>query len=152
MADAKNVLSVIGTVKSRLPDLSIKNGQLIFVQDGNTIALDFNGKRKFYNEIIQIDTEEQRKEILAPIQGAFYFVINTAILWTYQSDWIQITTQPKDVVFIGIELPLLGSEKTLYVNSTSKNISIWNSTKQEYEIVADKTMEITRDEITSLFI
>ena len=152
MADAKNVLSVIGTVKSRLPDLSIKNGQLIFVQDGNTIALDFNGKRKFYNEIIQIDTEEQRKEILAPIQGAFYFVINTAILWTYQSDWIQITTQPKDVVFIGVELPLLGSEKTLYVNSTSKNISIWNSIKQEYEIVADKTMEITRDEITSLFI
>ena len=152
MADAKNVLSVIGTVKSRLPDLSIKNGQLIFVQDGNTIALDFNGKRKFYNEIIQIDTEEQREEILAPIQGAFYFVINTAILWTYQSDWIQITTQPEDVVFIGVELPLLGSEKTLYVNSISKNISIWNSTKQEYEIVADKTMEITRDEITSLFI
>lgn len=152
MADAKNVLSVIGTVKSRLPDLSIKNGQLIFVQDGNTIALDFNGKRKFYNEIIQIDTEEQREEILAPIQGAFYFVINTAILWTYQSDWIQITTQPKDVIFIGVELPLLGSEKTLYVNSTSKNISIWNSIKQEYEIVADKTMEITRDEITSLFI
>ncbi len=152
MADAKNVLSVIGTVKSRLPDLSIKNGQLIFVQDGNTIALDFNGKRKFYNEIIQIDTEEQREEILAPIQGTFYFVINTAILWTYQSDWIQITTQPKDVVFIGVELPLLGSEKTLYVNSTSKNISIWNSTKQEYEIVADKTIEITRDEITSLFI
>lgn len=152
MADAKNVLSVIGTVKSRLPDLSIKNGQLIFVQDGNTIALDFNGKRKFYNEIIQIDTEEQREEILAPIQGAFYFVINTAILWTYQSDWIQITTQPKDVVFIGVELPLLGSEKTLYVNSTNKNISIWNSIKQEYEIVADKTTEITREEITSLFI
>lgn len=151
MADAKNVLSVIGTVKSRLPDLSIKNGQLIFVQDGNTIALDFNGKRKFYNEIIQIDTEEQREEILAPIQGAFYFVINTAILWTYQSDWIQITTQPKDVVFVGVELPLLGSEKTLYVNSTSKNISIWNSTKQKYEIVADKTTEITREEITSLF-
>lgn len=152
MADAKNVLSVIGTVKSRLPDLSIKNGQLIFVQDGNTIALDFNGKRKFYNEIIQIDTEEQREEILAPIQGAFYFVVNTAILWTYQSDWIQITTQPKDVVFIGVELPLLGSEKTLYVNSTNKNISIWNSIKQEYEIVADKTTEITREEITSLFI
>lgn len=151
MADAKNVLSVIGTVKSRLPDLSIKNGQLIFVQDGNTIALDFNGKRKFYNEIIQIDTEEQREEILAPVQGAFYFVINTAILWTYQSDWIQITTQPKDVVFIGVELPLLGSEKTLYVDSTNKNISIWNSTKQEYEIVADKTTEITREEITSLF-
>ena len=61
MTDVKSILSVIGTVKSRLPDLAIKNGQLIFVQDSPTIALDFNGKRTFYNEIITISTEEPQE-------------------------------------------------------------------------------------------
>ena len=48
---ADKMISVIGTVASRLPDLSIKDGQLIFVKDKKKIALDLGGKRTFYNDI-----------------------------------------------------------------------------------------------------
>lgn len=148
---AQTIMSVIGTVKSRLPDLSIKNGQLIFVQDSPTIALDFNGKRTFYNEIVTIPTEEQRQAILAPISGSFYFVIETAILWTYHTSWIQITTSPQDIVFIGTELPELGKRQTLYADKHNQNISIWDDKTSSYEIIADKTQRISEDEIASLF-
>lgn len=150
--DTKPILSVIGTVKSRLPDLSIKNGQLIFIQDSPTIALDINGKRTFYNEIITIETEEQRQSILAPISGTYYFVIETAVLWTYHSKWIQVTTPPEDIVFIGLDLPQLGKSKTLYVDRKNCSISVWDDNDRSYQIIADKTQSISEDEISSLFL
>ena len=150
--DTKPILSVIGTVKSRLPDLSIKNGQLIFIQDSPTIALDINGKRTFYNEIITIETEEQRQSILAPISGTYYFVIETAVLWTYHSKWIQVTTPPEDIVFIGLDLPQLGKSKTLYVDRKNCSISVWDDNDRSYQIIADKTQSISENEISSLFL
>ena len=48
----KPVLSVCATTASKVKDLTIKDGQLVFVHDTGKIALDFNGKRVFYNQII----------------------------------------------------------------------------------------------------
>lgn len=152
MADTKQtVLSVIGTVKSKLSDLSIKNGQLIFVQDSQKIALDFNGKRVFYNQIIILKTEQERQELLAPVEGLFYFVLGTAVLWTYTNEWIQITTSPEEVLFIGTTLPELGSENKLYVNKTNRNISIWDKELGAYVIVGETYDTISDDEINKLF-
>lgn len=147
----KNILSIIGTVGSKVSDIAIKNGQLIFVQDKRRIALDLNGKRTFYSDIITIETEEERQSILAPISGCFYFVIDTAVLWFYQDKWTQLTTPPNEILFIGIELPDLGSKNTLYVNTSNKNISVWDDAEKKYEIVANATEEISEDEISSLF-
>ena len=63
MADTnlKSILSVCATVGSKLSDLTIVDGQLVFVQDRHRIALDFNGKRVFYNQIEEIATEADRK-------------------------------------------------------------------------------------------
>ena len=151
MADTKTVLSVIGTVKSRLPDISIKDGQLIFIQDVSTIALDLHGKRNFFNQIVELATEEQRQGLLAPVNGSFYFVIETAVLWTYRDQWVQITPPPKEVLFIGTQFPQLGTSHMLYVNPEDKSISIWNTESASYSVVADKTQTISADDIRALF-
>lgn len=143
------ILSVCATVGSRLSELVIKDGQLIFVQDRSRIALDYNGKRVFYNQIEELSTEQERLSLLAPITGKYYFIIETAVLWTYQSGWVQITTAPEDIVFIGTEMPELGQQKTLYVDKLSKEISVWDD--DEYVVVADKTNEITNEDIEGLF-
>lgn len=146
------ILSVCATVGSRLSDLSIKNGQLIFVQDKHRIALDYNGKRVFYNQIIELETEQARQSLLAPITGSYYFVISTAVFWSYQeSGWVRITTPPNEIVFIGAKLPELGSEKTLYVNKTRKEILIWDESTSQYVVVADSAGEITAEEIEEMF-
>lgn len=147
------VLSVCATVGSKLPDLAIKDGQLIFVHDKHKIALDFGGKRKFYNQIEELATDAERISMSAPEAGLFYFVIDTAVLWTYQNGWVQITTSPKEVVLFGTELPELGSSNTLYVDHVAQEISVWDDDAKKYVVVADKTQanEMTADDITALF-
>ena len=153
MADltTKSALTVCATVGNRLPDLAIKNGQLIFVQDKHVIAFDFGGVRRFYNQIIELDTEEERSSLTDMVSGAFYFVIDTACLWTYRDKWYQLTSPPRDVIFIGTELPALGSNKTLYIDKLRKEISVWDDDSSEYIVVAEKTKEMSAGDIDSLF-
>ena len=49
----KQMMSIIATTSERISDLVIKNGQLIFIHDMGRIALDYNGKRTFYNQIVE---------------------------------------------------------------------------------------------------
>ena len=60
MADltADPVLSAIATANSKLSELPVKDGQLIFVQDKSTIALDFGGKRVLYKRKIKREKEK----------------------------------------------------------------------------------------------
>ena len=135
---ANNAFSIVATTSDRVKELVIKNGQLIFVQDKGRVAFDFKDKRVFYNQITELDTEYDRASLSTPTNG-YYFIIETAVLWFYQDEWIQITTPPEDIVFIGVELPELGQSKTLYVDKTNKEISVWDETNNEYVVVADKS-------------
>lgn len=146
------ILSVCATVKTKLPDLPIKEGNLIFVQDKHKVALDFNGKRVFYNDIEDLQTEGVRQKLLAPIVGRFYFVIDTAVLWNYtESGWVQVTTPPEEIVFIGTELPELGVVQTLYVNKAEREILVWDAPNNEYLVVADKSEIVSTEDIDALF-
>lgn len=147
------ILSVCATLGERVKELPIKDGQLIFVQDKHRIALDFNGKRRFYNYIEELSTEAERLSLLAPVSGMYYFIIETAVLWTYQGDWVQITSKPEEIVFIGTEMPELGKAQTLYVTTAdgNENIAIWSDAIGGYMVVADKTQEVTEEDIQHLF-
>ena len=147
--------NVIATTSDRVKDLIIKNGQLIFIQDKGRIAFDFKDKRVFYNQITELDTEYERSSLESPVSG-YYFVIETAVLWSYQNEWIQITTPPEDIVFIGTELPSLGKEHTLYVDKDDKQISVWDEATNKYIVVADKSEDVkintvTKEDVDTLF-
>ena len=94
MADMANnaPFSVIATTASRVKDLVIKNGQIIFIQDKGRIAFDFKDKRVFYNQITELETEHERLNLSSPPNG-YYFIIETACLWLYRdSEWVQINS------------------------------------------------------------
>lgn len=155
MADTtstKSIMSLIATTSSKIRDLIIKDGQLIFIQDLGRIAFDFKGKRVFYNQIVELNTEAERLALESPLDG-YYFVIDEACLWSYQNGWIQITEKPKEIVFIGVELPELGQKNKIYANTTegAENISVWDEELGKYVVVADKTQEVSDDDILSLF-
>lgn len=151
--NTKPVLSLCVTVASRLANLTIKDGQLIFVKDKQRLAFDYDGKRKFYNQIEELNSEAERQALLAPVSGLYYFVIDTATLWRYQDEWIQITAQPEDIVYIGTDtMPELGNTKTLYVNKSNKVISVWDDETNTYVVVSDLTTEVTDEDIENLFV
>lgn len=145
-------LKVIATSSSRIKDLVIKDSQLIFIQDLGRIAFDFKGKRVFYNQIVKLDTDVERKNLDSPLPG-YYFVVDTAILWFYEDDWVQITERPESAVCIDVELPELGQAKdgVLYVNKMDREISVFDSNSNEYVVVSDYTNEITDEDILKLF-
>lgn len=162
MAETANKasMSVIVTTSEKLSSLLIKNGQLVFVKDKHRIAFDFNDKRTFYNQITELETDYERTSISSPSDG-YYFVIDTAVLWRYCDGWTQITSKPDEIVFIGTELPELGlaKEKTLYVNKTKREISVYDKAADSYVVVANKTDgsggepidTATTDDIDALF-
>lgn len=155
MADTtatKSILSVIATTSSKIRDLVIKNGQLIFIQDLGRIAMDYNDSRVFYNQIVELNTEVERLTLDSPLSG-YYFVIDTAVLWFYQDGWVQITEKPNEVISIDVELPELGQakENVLYINKAEKEIAVFDSASNEYVIVSDFTHEATSEDIEKLF-
>lgn len=155
MADTtstRSVLSLVATTSSKIRDLVIKDGQLIFIQDLGRIAFDFKGSRVFYNQIVELDTEAERLTLDSPLSG-YYFVIDSACLWFYQDGWTQITEKPQEVICIDVELPELGQAKEgmLYVNKAEREIAVFDSASNEYIIVSDYTNEVTVDDIERLF-
>lgn len=149
MADA--VMKLIATSSSRIRALPIQNGQLVFLQDIGRIAFDFKDKRVFYNQIVELNTEAERKALENPLDG-YYFVIGTGCLWFYKGEWIQITKEPANILFIGVEFPELGQENKLYVNKADGFISVWDEEIGQYVVVADRTDEATDEDIEKLFI
>lgn len=154
MADAtnntKSVMSLIATSSSRIRDLVIKDGQLIFIQDLGRIAFDFKGKRVFYNQIVELNTEAERLDLESPLSG-YYFVIDSACLWFYKDEWIQITEKPQEIVHIGVELPQLGQQGKIYVDTDDREISVWDEEADKYIIVSNYTAEVTVADIEKLF-
>ena len=149
---ASAVMNLVATSSSRIRQLPIKNGQLVFIQDLGRIAFDFNDKRVFYNQIVELETEIDRLTLEEPLDG-YYFVIDTACLWFYKDGWTQITEKPESVLFIDVELPQLGQAKegTLYVNKAEREIAVFDSASNEYVIVSDYTNEVTDEDIENLF-
>ena len=147
---AKSILSLVATTSSRIRDLVIKDGQLIFLQDVGRIAFDFKGNRVFYNQIVELDTEAERLELDSPLNG-YYFVIDSACLWFYQDGWIQITEKPENILFVGTEIPELGQQGKLYVDIDDREISVWDEETDKYIKVSNYTEEVSVADIENLF-
>ena len=88
----------------------------------------------------------------SPLDG-YYFVIDSACLWFYKDGWVQITEKPKEILFIGTELPQLGQAKgnMLYVNKAEKEIAVFDSALNDYMVVSNYTNEVTDADIENLF-
>lgn len=149
---ANAVMSLVATSSSRIRQLPIKNGQLVFIQDLGRIAFDYNDKRVFYNQIVELETEAERIMMNEPLDG-YYFIIGSGCLWFYKDGWTQITEKPESVLCIDVELPQLGQAKegTLYVNKTDREIAVFDSASNNYIIVSDYTNDASAEDIESLF-
>ena len=155
MADVEKQITKLIVVDqaSKLSDLAIGHQQIIFIEDKRKIALDFDGKRIFYNHVEVLQTENERKELTTPESGLFYFVVSTATIWFYDKKWIRVTAPPEEIVFIGTSLPELGSENTLYVNKKTgeEGIFVWDGETQSYKIITEKVKAISSSKIGALF-
>ena len=146
----KSVLKLVATTSSKIRDLTIADGQLVFLYDIGRIAFDYKGTRVFYNQIVELESEGVRQSLENPLDG-YYFVVGTGVLWAYKSGWTQLTGRPENIEFIDVDLPELGQEDKLYINKTEQNISVWDEETNQYIKVANYTMDATEKDIENLF-
>ena len=112
MAATKPSMHFIATTSDKLPSIDVKAGQLIFCSDTRIIYLDTD-KRTTYQAIINVFDEATREAIETPLEG-YYYVRKENTLWSYFGQWIQMTGQSSNLVFVE-ELPQQGEEDTIYV-------------------------------------
>lgn len=153
MADTtstKSVLKLVATTSSKIRDLTIQSGQLVFLYDIGRIAFDYKGTRVFYNQIVELESEAVRQSLENPLDG-YYFVVGTGVLWAYKSVWTQLTGSPENIEFIDVDLPKLGQENKLYVSKTEQEVSVWDEETNQYVKVANYTTDVTEEDIENLF-
>lgn len=131
------IVKFYSTVSSKLSELSVVDGQLIFVTDTKQIYLDNRGLRLGYNDIQVLPSDSSRQEMLAPVEG-FYFVEDTNILWRYHGEWKQISPTNVEPLFFGDrkDFPQTGNSKVLYLSSDA--VYHWDDLSQTYIIIANK--------------
>lgn len=83
----------IETIKSKLSDIPITMGQVIYVGDAEELYFDSqDGTRVHVTDLIVLATESDRAAIIAPLQK-LYFVVSTGVLWIYAGTWAQINKE-----------------------------------------------------------
>lgn len=134
----------IATTSDKISTIVKQKGQLIFSRDDRVIYLDTDtNTRTEYRSIISLINEEQRQSIISPVSG-FYFVEETAVLWTYSinKEWEQLTQTPDNrILFYSSisEFPAQGKEGILY--NTLDNIYKWSSLQNTYIKIGSEIWE-----------
>lgn len=122
------------TSASKVSEIEISKGNLIFVEDERTIYLDNDNERVAYQQIMYLQNDEQRVSRTSSLVTGFYFVLSTNILWRLDRDknWIQITEKASQQIVYGTleTFPRPGSELTLY--RTSTNLYHWDPDTESY--------------------
>lgn len=126
------------TTNSKLNELPIVDGQVIFVHDTKKFYLDMSGVRVGYSDIQVLPSDSDRTSILAPVEG-FYFVDDTNVMWRYKGGWKQITPSELSPLYFGEyeSFPPIGKESTLYL--TDSATYRWDSITSSYICIANKT-------------
>ncbi len=134
------ILKCYNTVAAKLSQLSVSDGNLIFVTDTKKIYLDINGLRLCYDTIQVFATDQERLAVLAPTEG-FYCVEETNVLWRYSSgSWNRLTPEDIKPVTYGSDpsdFPNKGNSNLLYVTDDASYR--WDEGTSSYIMVANKT-------------
>lgn len=136
---SEGIVQFYSTLSSKLDDLPVKKGQLIFCYDTQVLYLDNNGLRLPYNVIKVFRNDELRKGLINPAEG-FYFVERECVLWRYKNGWKQLTPNNLEPIVMGdsvADFPSIGNDTTLYV--TGDATYRYNVATKEYLICSNLT-------------
>lgn len=131
-------ITVIATIYDKISTIAPTDGQIIIATDRGLVCIDNGGERSFMHGIECINWDAERLRKTDPVENKIYFVLDTAIFWTYQGgEWKQLTHKPEEVVYIGMALPETGKEGVLYADRSAKNIAVWDDSIKAYDNVAN---------------
>lgn len=127
MAEQTAVLEIVSTTSDLLARLTYKYGQLIFVKDTRQLYYDNLEGRTLYQQMIFLETDEQRLKLQNQVSG-LYFTKDKKEIWSWQDDnWFKITNTPsgestKEIEYIS-DSPtddMIGKYNVLYIDNSNR--------------------------------
>lgn len=113
--------------KSTILKQSVISGKIYVASDTHELYFDtLDGERIKISDIEYLATNEDREDILAPL-NKFYYVSDTNKLWFYNEKWVQIGPGSKLIIQAnGTQLGSYTGEEPVTVNITKANIGLGN--------------------------
>ena len=90
--------NIVKTNKSGLDKTQVSNGNIYFIEDTKELYFDFDSKRVDIKDIQIIEKEDNRLSPLFAPLNKFYYVMDTKVLWYYNTEWYQVTPYIYDYV------------------------------------------------------
>ena len=94
------------TVDSKVGDgsiIPIKEGQFLMTTDTRSIFYDLGDRRIQLTDILELNTEAERKALIAPV-NKFYFIKDSGALWRYNNGaWIEWPSGGSGGIVLGVK-------------------------------------------------
>jgi hypothetical protein len=85
------IFQPVKITQSTLDTTPVSNGRAYFVQDSERLFFDYDQSRTEIRDIIVLETEAERSNLIAP-KNKFYFIVETTVMWLYRAGtWIPIS-------------------------------------------------------------
>lgn len=113
--------------KSTILKQPITNGRFYVASDTRELYCDtLDGERIKISEIEYLETNDEREDILAPL-NKFYYVSDTNKLWYYNEKWVQIGPGSQLIIQVnGTQLGSYTGEQSVTINITKTDIGLGN--------------------------
>ena len=136
----QQTIKLYSILSSQLSNISIQDGNFIFVRDTRETFLDVLNERIQYNSVIVLSTESWRESIQNPVAG-LYYVKESKTLYEYNTSegWTEIVGSGGNNYFIDSEedLPEIGKSGVLYIKDTQ--IFKWDEDAGQYRELGGPT-------------
>lgn len=131
LQNGENIVHV-ECLKSQLANVAISNGQLIYTSDSKELFWDTNGSREKISDVIILDTESAKNDILAPL-SKLYYVIEDNSLYFYSSDWIKVNSGESldSIVYVGTSPE--GNPK-IWIDTSSQSVEVYTVSETDTAI------------------
>jgi hypothetical protein len=95
--------AVVNTNKATLQNSVVENGHIYFVQDTKELFYDYDTQRIQVTDILVLNKESDRTNILFTPLNKFYFVLETSALWFYKDgSWYDVSKMGNDDAILSL--------------------------------------------------
>jgi hypothetical protein len=95
--------AVVNTNKATLQNSMVENGHIYFVQDTKELFYDYDTQRIQVTDILVLNKEADRTNILFTPLNKFYFVLETSVLWFYKDgNWYDVSKMGDDDAILSL--------------------------------------------------
>lgn len=130
-------LSLTEVSQSKLKDIPVTDGQLIFCRDTGNFYKDDDTSRQHMSSDFIICTELP----LAPLSNKLYLLLPNTLCF-FNGEWVELNESPvisKDTIY---SFPTVGNEKHIYIATKENKTYRWNDDDLKYYCVGSDYNEI----------